>query len=169
SAGVWWSQQRRPSAQPNEATAQTESPSSPRPSPAPSAQDRERTPPDVPPSGNEQPVESKEQAKQRAKPPAIVPGTVPITVTRGSSASAKNGAPEAARSALTVGCTPWAEVTLDGKPLGNTPLRRVSVPTGAHTLELRHPPSGRSKRLELTVADDMTVIVNLNSDEVRFK
>jgi hypothetical protein len=34
---------------------------------------------------------------------------------------------------------PWAEVTVDGKPAGTTPLRALRLPAGEHTVGLRHP------------------------------
>ena len=33
-------------------------------------------------------------------------------------------------------CTPWCEVQLDGRALGRTPLMRVSVSSGRHTVVL---------------------------------
>lgn len=89
--------------------------------------------------------------------------TVPITVTK--------RAPRrpAATTTLTLGCTPWAAVTLDGKPLGNTPLRRVQVPVGKHALVMRHPPTGQSKAIEIELERDTTVIVDLHTDEVKIR
>jgi serine/threonine-protein kinase len=34
---------------------------------------------------------------------------------------------------------PWAEVSLDGRPIGTTPLKPVSLSPGVHTVRLQHP------------------------------
>ena len=43
---------------------------------------------------------------------------------------------------LNVNATPWAEVWLDGVPLGETPLGNVSAPIGLHRVMFRHPQLG---------------------------
>lgn len=34
---------------------------------------------------------------------------------------------------------PWAEVTVDGKPIGKTPIRSVTLPPGEHVLMFSYP------------------------------
>ena len=34
---------------------------------------------------------------------------------------------------------PWAEVSVDGRLVGTTPMDRVPLQAGSHTLSLRHP------------------------------
>jgi serine/threonine-protein kinase len=34
---------------------------------------------------------------------------------------------------------PWAEVSVDGRVIGTTPLDRISLPAGSHLIVLRHP------------------------------
>jgi hypothetical protein len=46
---------------------------------------------------------------------------------------------------------PWAEVTIDGTSVGETPLGNVSIPIGPHTIVFRHPQLGEETR---------TVVVN---------
>ncbi len=114
--------------------------------------------------GLREPTEATEPAKH--PPPARKRARmVPITVTERPPPTPR------ATTTLTLGCTPWAEVTLDGKPLGNTPLRQVRVPVGKHALEMRHPPTGQSKTIELELEKDraITVLVNLNTDEVKVR
>lgn len=54
---------------------------------------------------------------------------------------------------------PWAEVWLDGRPVGTTPLRPLAVPPGVHAVRLQHPsfrPLQKSVRIrsaETTVLD----------------
>jgi hypothetical protein len=40
---------------------------------------------------------------------------------------------------LSVNATPWASVTLDGQPIGDTPLANLSVPIGQHEIVFRNP------------------------------
>lgn len=34
---------------------------------------------------------------------------------------------------------PWGEVSVDGRPVGTTPLERFQVASGTHSLTIRHP------------------------------
>ena len=47
---------------------------------------------------------------------------------------------------LHVNAMPWAEVLLDGRRLGETPLANLAVPIGAHELTLRNPKFPEQKR-----------------------
>jgi hypothetical protein len=47
---------------------------------------------------------------------------------------------------LSINALPWAEVTLDGKPLGTTPLGNVAVPIGTYEIVWRHPQLGERRR-----------------------
>lgn len=49
---------------------------------------------------------------------------------------------DAPTSTLDVNALPWAEVTIDGRPYGETPLASVSLPIGEHNVVLRHPSLG---------------------------
>jgi hypothetical protein len=53
------------------------------------------------------------------------------------------------KARLEVRVSPWAEVALDGRNLGMTPLPVQDVYEGAHVLELSNPGLGRSKRVDL--------------------
>jgi hypothetical protein len=54
---------------------------------------------------------------------------------------------------LSVNAVPWAEVWLDGKSLGETPIGNISTPIGQHELLLRHPQYGEYRQ---------TVVVGAN-------
>ncbi|MEM6730042.1 MAG: protein kinase [Myxococcota bacterium] len=99
------------------------------------------------------PVRSKDAPSTRPS----APNHVPITV--------------AATASLKVGSTPWAEVQIDGKRVGNTPIRITKLTAGPHALQVRHPPTGQSKtvQIELKPERETTVIVDLNRDEVRVR
>ena len=47
---------------------------------------------------------------------------------------------------LSVNAVPWAEVFVDGKTIGVTPLGSVSVPVGSHEIVWRHPQFGEKRR-----------------------
>jgi hypothetical protein len=51
---------------------------------------------------------------------------------------------------LNINAVPWAEVWIDGKQAGETPLANVSVPIGAHDVVFRHPQLGE-RRVTTTV------------------
>jgi hypothetical protein len=81
----------------------------------------------------------------RVEPPAeiaVVPPAPPET-TR----------PEPARGPgfLSLVTSPWTEVTLEGRSLGETPLQRVSLPPGTHTLRLRNSEAGIDETYEVTI------------------
>ena len=49
---------------------------------------------------------------------------------------------ETPRTAVQVNAQPWAEVLVDGRLLGETPLANVQLPIGAHQFVFRHPDFG---------------------------
>jgi serine/threonine-protein kinase len=52
-----------------------------------------------------------------------------------------------------VNATPWAEVWIDGRSLGETPLANVEVPVGEHELVFRHPDLGERRQRVVVRAD----------------
>jgi serine/threonine-protein kinase len=54
---------------------------------------------------------------------------------------------------LSANAKPWADVTLDGKPIGQTPIANVEVPIGTHEAIFRHPEFGERRQ---------TVVVTLH-------
>jgi serine/threonine-protein kinase len=75
---------------------------------------------------------------------ASTPAPVAAVVDAGA---AVNRAP----GALVLEATPWAEVTVDGRRVGETPLANVPVPPGVHTLVFKNPETGKSVRRVVTV------------------
>jgi serine/threonine-protein kinase len=53
---------------------------------------------------------------------------------------------------LSVNAVPWAEVFVDGKAIGVTPLGSVSVPVGSHEILWRHPQLGDKRRTAVVAA-----------------
>ena len=61
---------------------------------------------------------------------------------------------------------PWAELTIDRKPVGTTPLRDIELDVGNHSLHLRCPPLGREVDVPIVIrkAGSTRVVVDLQSD-----
>ena len=55
---------------------------------------------------------------------------------------------------LNINALPWADVAVDGRKLGTTPLGNVSLPIGAHEIVFNHPQLGERRQ---------TVMVTLNA------
>jgi len=55
-------------------------------------------------------------------------------------------APEVPSVRLQLNAVPWAEVTIDGTSVGETPLGNVAVAIGPHTIVFRHPQFGEQTR-----------------------
>lgn len=62
--------------------------------------------------------------------------------------SARLRRPPPAHGGLTINSIPWAKVYLDGRLLGNTPLRAKQVPAGTHRIILK---DGRGRVLRTFV------------------
>ena len=59
---------------------------------------------------------------------------------------------ELPNGSLSLNATPWAEVLVDGKSVGETPIGNLSVGLGPHDVVFRHPELGEKR---------MTAIVTL--------
>jgi hypothetical protein len=77
--------------------------------------------------------------------------TLTVTVTAGATTTTAVPVPN---GLLSVNALPWAEVLIDGKAAGTTPLGNLSVPVGVHDIVWRHPQLGERRR---------TVVVKANS------
>ncbi|HEX5217623.1 MAG TPA: PEGA domain-containing protein, partial [Vicinamibacterales bacterium] len=70
---------------------------------------------------------------------AILPVNIPAGKSIGASVSLPNGT--AFLNAL-----PWANVSVDGRSLGTTPLANIELPIGAHEVVWTHPQFGERKQ-----------------------
>ena len=70
-----------------------------------------------------------------------------IQVSPGQVAKVK---PDWPQGTIAINATPWANVTLDGQDLGETPVGNTTVPIGTHEIVFRHPQLGE-QRLTATV------------------
>lgn len=57
---------------------------------------------------------------------------------------------------LSINASPWAEVWIDGKPAGETPLANLSVSLGEHEILFRHPNLGEQRRTALVRVEGVT-------------
>lgn len=73
--------------------------------------------------------------------------TQSIQVTPGQVARIR---PDWPMGTIAINAAPWANVTLDGKDLGETPVGNTSVPIGTHEVIFRHPQLGE-QRITATV------------------
>jgi hypothetical protein len=63
---------------------------------------------------------------------------------------------------LSLNAVPWANVSLDGKSLGTTPLMNLSVPVGSHVVTWRHPQLGeRRQTVVVTARGPVTLVIDL--------
>jgi len=53
--------------------------------------------------------------------------------------------PDWPQGTIAINATPWANVTLDGQDLGETPVGNTSVPIGTHEVVFRHPQLGEQR------------------------
>lgn len=72
-------------------------------------------------------------------------------------------------ASVSVNAKPWAEVLVDGKAVGTTPLRKIKLRSGLHTLTLRCPPLGREAvlKLDFPAAGAARVVVDLTENPPR--
>ena len=103
-----------------------------------------------------------------AVPPPVDRGPVAVTRTEPADAGAVDPAEpaepaepadeEGAVSYVTINTYPWSAITLDGRPMGNTPRSRMEIPPGEHHLILRCGPCATSQERthDFTIAPGQT-------------
>jgi serine/threonine-protein kinase len=57
---------------------------------------------------------------------------------------------------VSVNAEPWAEVWIDDRNIGETPLAHVEVPAGEHEVVFRHPDFGERRQRVIVRADEVT-------------
>lgn len=63
---------------------------------------------------------------------------------------------------LSINATPWAEVSIDGRALGETPIANVTARAGSHELVFKHPQHGELKQTVVVKPGEMgRVTVNM--------
>ncbi|MDP1828954.1 MAG: serine/threonine-protein kinase [Archangium sp.] len=91
-----------------------------------------------------------------AAPPEVLPSPRP-SLPRGE------GDRPLAKAIVSIDASPWGQVWLDGKPLGDTPLAELRIAAGEHQLKVSNPETGKnnSQRLTLKPGERRTVRVDL--------
>ncbi len=103
----------------------------------------------------EAPAPPSPRARARAHPARATPTPAPhAPSTRGTPAPAAPApaAESAGPGFVTFDIQPWADVELDGKSIGQTPLAGVAVPAGAHRVRFQNPRAGIQVALGFHVA-----------------
>jgi hypothetical protein len=102
--------------------------------------------------------EPEQQAAHRAEP-----ARRPERSSPPRAAAPARQAPSAGTGYLRLNSRPWAEVTIDGKPAGATPLLNVELAAGAHTVTLSNPQFGlkKSVKLQIVAGETLTKVVDL--------
>jgi hypothetical protein len=57
---------------------------------------------------------------------------------------------------VSINAVPWAQVVIDGKPAGETPLGNVALPVGEHQITFRHPQLGERTQKVIVKANAAT-------------
>jgi serine/threonine-protein kinase len=57
-----------------------------------------------------------------------------------------------ARAPLSANARPWADVTIDGSPVGQTPIANLSLSLGTHQVVFRHPDLGERRQSVVVTA-----------------
>lgn len=57
---------------------------------------------------------------------------------------------------ININAAPWASVTIDGAPAGDTPLANVSLTIGSHDIVFRHPQLGEQRMTAIVKAEGVT-------------
>ena len=96
-------------------------------------------------------------AVRRTKsPPAPKPRAQSAPAPRAAAAAGGSGV-------LRINARPWAEVSIDGRPVGNTPLMNLTLSAGSHRVRLRNPQFALEKtiKVQIVAGDVVTKVVDL--------
>jgi hypothetical protein len=85
-----------------------------------------------------------------------------LTIASGKSTVVKIDLPKVP---LNINAVPWADVSVDGQPAGETPIGNYSVTIGPHVITFRHPELGeRQQRVVVGLKTPNRVTVDLKKD-----
>jgi hypothetical protein len=65
------------------------------------------------------------------------------------------------RGAVNLNASPWAEVWVDGRKIGDTPIANIQLPLGIREVTFRHPQLGE-RRVSVTVRGDSPAAVSID-------
>ena len=69
----------------------------------------------------------------------------------------KAATPDGGKGFLTVKTTPWAKITIDGQPWGSTPVAKVPLASGTHTVRLVNEDAGKDVTKKVTITSGETL------------
>ena len=75
-----------------------------------------------------------------------------VTVKFGQMTAVKIGVPN---GRISINAIPWAEVSIDGTPHGETPIANLSLPIGTHEIVFKHPQLGEKRRTVIVKVDEL--------------
>jgi hypothetical protein len=91
------------------------------------------------------------------RPDAREPGELPPRPDAGA-------ARPTGTATLTVGAIPWGTVLLDGRSIGRTPIERLTVPAGHHTIQVtfagEDPPRTQSYAVDLAAGENKDLVAD---------
>lgn len=107
--------------------------------------------------------------KHRGERPAAPSApALPRSSVTGSSGNEPNATPLLNPSPefgyLTLDTTPWSQVTVDGRPLGQTPVLHAKLPAGTHLLRLTNSERGLATTYPITIEPGQTSVRRLGLD-----
>jgi hypothetical protein len=76
-----------------------------------------------------------------------------VSVKAGQMTALKVGIPN---GRVSINAVPWAEVTIDGNPAGQTPIANFSLPIGTHEIVFRHPQLGEQRQSVVVKTEGLT-------------
>jgi serine/threonine protein kinase len=83
-----------------------------------------------------------------AKPPRVGVQNEPQAAVAPSPARKR---PVNSRGTVNLNATPWAQVKIDGRDIGNTPLKGILLAAGRHTITLSNPPQNLHRKIVIEV------------------
>jgi serine/threonine-protein kinase len=78
------------------------------------------------------------------------PAALNVPAIKASSGTGKMGT-------LQINSRPWSEISVDGRPVGNTPQRALQLSAGRHKIKLTNPDLGLSKTIRIKIKAGETV------------
>jgi serine/threonine protein kinase len=97
-------------------------------------------------------------------PAAVLPAAAPATTAPPPVNLPAQRPRQTGTGTVNFNSVPWAEVSVDGRAVGNTPLRALRLDEGSHLFEVTHPPQRlrRQFTVEVVAARLQTVVVDLH-------
>jgi hypothetical protein len=98
-------------------------------------------------------------------PPPTLPSplaTTPVPAAVDTPTPLPSPTPASEPGQLQIAVRPWAEVVVDGRGMGTTPLDKITLEAGPHVVLLRHPAYAELRRTVLVKpGDTVRLIVDL--------